>query len=116
MRAEIQAARDILSQVILPDEVAQLGLAFIENLHIDSLRAEITLFEAARAYTAADGREEVTPVDLREVAPLALRSRRSHFMVEYFTSQQVEETEIDSILDSILHTDTSTSQPSGKTA
>jgi magnesium chelatase subunit I len=48
-RSEIQTARDLLSQVILPDEVARLGLELIDPRTSTSLRAEITLFEAARA-------------------------------------------------------------------
>jgi magnesium chelatase subunit I len=100
---EIQAARDLLPRVSLPDEVARRGLAFIDRLQIDSLRAEITLFETARAFAAADGRESVTLEDLREVAPLALRVRRSNFMTEYFNTQQAEETEITSLLDELDH-------------
>ena len=61
---------------------------------IDSLRAEITWFEAARAYSAADGRTQVSPDDLQIVAPMCLRLRRSAFMSEYFTNQQGEETEM----------------------
>jgi magnesium chelatase subunit I len=101
-RSEIQAARDLLPQVVLPDEAARLGLELIDHLHIDSLRAEITLFEAARAYAAADGRLEVTPSDLQEVAPLSLRLRRSSFMSEYFASQQTEEAEISALLNEVL--------------
>ena len=65
---------------------------------IDSLRAEITWFESARAYTAADGRDEVTNEDLKAVAPMALRLRRSHFMNEYFKGQVSEEKELASLL------------------
>jgi magnesium chelatase subunit I len=100
---EIQAARDLLPQVSLPDEVARRGLAFIDRLQIDSLRAEISLFETARAFAAADGRESVTLEDLREVALLALRVRRSNFMTEYFNTQQAEESEITSVLDELDH-------------
>jgi magnesium chelatase subunit I len=99
LRDEIQAARDALSQVILPEDVAERGLAIVRELQIDSLRAEITLFEAARAYAAADGRLQITPQDLYEVAPMALRARRSNFMLEFFASQQVEETEIQNVLE-----------------
>jgi magnesium chelatase subunit I len=67
---------------------------------IDSLRAEITLFESARAYTAADGREEVTISDLVTVAPMALRLRRSHFMNEFFKGQVTEEKELAALLGS----------------
>ncbi|MGH7809135.1 MAG: hypothetical protein ACREP5_02550, partial [Candidatus Binatia bacterium] len=62
------------------------------------LRAEITWFESARAYAAADGRDEVTKDDLKAVAPMALRLRRSQFMNEYFKGQVGEEKELTSLL------------------
>jgi magnesium chelatase subunit I len=96
---EIQAARDLLPKVKLPDEVAHLGLALIQRLRLDSLRAEITLFEAARAYAAAGGQGEVQPNDLQAVAPIALRLRRSTFMEEYLSGRQAEEAEIRSVLE-----------------
>jgi magnesium chelatase subunit I len=105
LQAEIQAARDLLPQVELPDSVAESGLALIDELHIDSLRAEITLFEAARAYAAADGRNTVTAQDLFGVAPMTLRVRRSTFITEFFAAQQVEENEIRKILDASVSTD-----------
>jgi magnesium chelatase subunit I len=102
LRCEIQAARDILPQVKLSDPLARQGLAIIREMHIDSLRAEITFFEAARAYAAADGRLEVLQSDLDEVALLALRLRRSSFMLEFFSSQQSEESELRGVLDRTL--------------
>lgn len=98
-RDELQIARDMLPKVTLPDEVARLGLTLIDNLHIDSLRAEITLFEAARAFAAVDGRQAVIADDLVEVAPMALRLRRSSFISDYFSQQQDEENEINRILE-----------------
>jgi magnesium chelatase subunit I len=95
---EIQAARDALPAVTVPDDVAHLGLALIEQMRLDSLRAEITLFEAARAYTVADGRSEVVAQDLAVVAPMALRMRRSEFIENFFSQQQNEETELRSLL------------------
>ncbi len=103
LRCEIQAARDILPQVRLSDQLARQGLAIIREMHIDLLRAEITFFEAARAYAAADGRLEVSGSDLDEVALLALRLRRSSFMLEFFSSQQSEESELRSVLDRTLN-------------
>jgi magnesium chelatase subunit I len=91
---EIQAARDLLPRVSLPEDVARPGLELIEQLQIDSLRAEITLFEAARAHAAADGRQVTTIEDIRQVTPMALRLRRSIFMTEYLTQQQNEEEDI----------------------
>lgn len=95
---EIQAARARLQKVTLPDKVANPAIALVQKMGIDSLRAEITWFEAARAYAAADGREAVLPEDLNAVAPMALRLRRSQFMTEYFSSQEGEEEELEKLL------------------
>jgi magnesium chelatase subunit I len=102
LRDEIQTARELLKHVIIDDEVAKSGLDVVRTLQIDSLRSEITLFEAARAYAAADGRQAVGTSDLYQVAPMALRARRSTFMVEYFASHQAEETEILQVIDRTL--------------
>lgn len=101
-QAEIQNARDLLPEVELPEEVAHLGIALIERMKIDSLRAEITLFEAARAYAAADNRTTVSVDDLRTVAPMALRLRRSTFMTEFFARQDEEEQELTEVLGEVL--------------
>jgi magnesium chelatase subunit I len=102
-RTEIQIARDLLPQVKLSDEVAWLGLSLIERLKIDSLRAEITLFEAARAHAIADGRLEVSVEDLQTVAPMALRLRRSAFIRDYFKQQEPEEQELSGIIEKIFN-------------
>ena len=62
----------------------------IGNLELDSLRAEITLFEAARAHAAADSRDKVTMEDIKVVAPMALRLRKSTFIDEYIADQSSE--------------------------
>jgi len=99
---EIAHAKQILSKVELPEEVAKRGIQLIQRMQIDSLRAEITLFESARAYAAADNRTTVTMEDLRQVAPMSLRLRRSRFMTEYFQGRQEEEQEIQKKIDEIL--------------
>jgi magnesium chelatase subunit I len=91
---EIQSARARLPEVVLPDNVALPAIKMVQKMGIDSLRAEISLFEAARAYTAADGRDRVSPEDLQAVAPMTLRLRRSQFMNEYFSNQAGEEEEL----------------------
>jgi magnesium chelatase subunit I len=90
-REEIQHARDILFEVKIPENVANAGLELIKQLKITSLRAEISLFEAAKAYTAADGRKEVTIEDLNVVAPMALRMRRSAFISKFFEERNKED-------------------------
>ncbi len=89
-REEIQIARENIAEIELPDEIAKAGLDLIGNLDLDSLRAEITLFEAARAHAAADARDQVTVEDLRVVAPMALRLRRSAYLDQYIADQSIE--------------------------
>jgi magnesium chelatase subunit I len=98
---EIQSTRARLTKVILPDKIALPAIKLIQKMGIDSLRAEISWFEAARAYTAADGRKKVTPEDLFIVAPMTLRLRRSPFMVDYFNRQKGEEDEMNTLLQNV---------------
>jgi magnesium chelatase subunit I len=101
-REEVLAARRLLPSVALAPEAEQAGLELVRRLKIDSLRAEITMFEAARALAAADGRALATAEDVRAVAPLAVRLRRSPFMVEYFGAQASEEDEIGAALAELI--------------
>ena len=98
-RAEIQSARESLKLVQVPKPVAKAAISLIRTLKIDSLRAEISLFETARALAASDGRTEVELKDIRVVAPMALRLRRSAFMARYFDERVEEEQEMLSSLD-----------------
>lgn len=98
VRDELQAAREALPQVELTRAAERFGLSLIEELEIESLRAEMTLFEAARAHAVADGRASASPKDIRAVAPMALRLRRSAFMKDFFQSEQKEQRELDQLL------------------
>jgi len=93
-RNDIEQARRLLRKVEIPDKITQTGIALIQALQIDSLRSDINLFESARAYAAIDGRTEVTLDDLKLVAPMALRLRRSKFMNDYLALQQVEQADL----------------------
>jgi len=95
---EIRSAREQVGKVVVPDQIANPAIALVQKMGVDSLRAEITWFESARAYAAADGRVEVTLDDLKTVAPMSLRLRRSQFMNEYFKGQVGEEKELTSLL------------------
>ncbi|HSK66706.1 MAG TPA: hypothetical protein VK888_07245, partial [Anaerolineales bacterium] len=112
--AEIRTARERVPRVVIPDKVANPAIELVQRMGIDSLRAEITLFESARAYAAADGREEVTTGDLIQVAPMALRLRRSHFMTDFFKGQISEEKELASLLGSFNKKPKITKKPSKK--
>lgn len=98
MRQEVLAARDALPSVRLTPRAESYGLRLVEQMGIDSLRAEITLFEAARAHAAADGRREVLTKDIRAVAPMTLRLRRSAFMEDYLHQQAREERQLQRVI------------------
>jgi magnesium chelatase subunit I len=95
---EVAEARKRLPKVVFGSGVTQAGLRWIEQLKIDSHRAEMTLFEAARALAAADNRLEVSLDDLRTVAPLALRQRQTDFATKYFAAQQEEDETINKVV------------------
>ena len=97
-QAEISEAREQVSEVKLSDEAESFGLGLIEKLSIDSLRAEMTLFEAARAHAIADGRDTADPEDIRAVGRMALRLRRSEFMEDFFVRMEQESSELDQLL------------------
>jgi magnesium chelatase subunit I len=101
-REEIIHARDILQRTVIDDDAMRLGLELVRDLDIDSHRAEYTLFEAARAYAAIDARETAGVEDVRAVAPLALRQRRSEFMVNFAEAQRAEDEQIRQRIDHLL--------------
>ena len=99
---EVITARETLKNTTVANAALEIGLSLIQELGIDSHRADYTLFEAARTYAAADGRKVATTEDLRAVAPLALRQRRSEFMVNYFENQNQEDEQIKTSFDRLL--------------
>jgi magnesium chelatase subunit I len=103
-RDEIQTARELLPEVTISPEVESAGTRLVQKLGIDSLRSEITMFEAARALAAADSRKEVILDDLSVVAPMALRLRQSPFMIQYFKQQGEEEKRLSDALRGVLST------------
>jgi magnesium chelatase subunit I len=95
---EVQEARRRLHGVTVTAEARDLGLSMIKSLAIDSNRAEITLFEAARAHAAADERTEVMVPDIHAVALLALRQRSSAFLAQFFQEQEEEDNKVRAFL------------------
>jgi magnesium chelatase subunit I len=99
-RQDIIKAQDLLIETEVSDDALHMGLQLVHDLEIDSHRAEYALFEAARAYAASDGRSLATVDDLRAVAPMALRQRRSDFMTRFFEQSHQEDQEIEHRIDS----------------
>ena len=100
-RNELEEARKKLADVEITEKALSFGLSLIEGLGIESLRAEITLFEAARAHAVADGRKKAGLKDIRATAPLALRSRRSAFIKDYLANQAEEEAHLSELIRSL---------------
>ncbi len=98
LAAEIQAASALLPEVTIGDEARALGLQLVKSLEIDSNRAEITLFEAARAHAAADARPVAAVADVKAVALLALRQRQSTGLAQFFADQAAEESKMQAVL------------------
>jgi len=96
---ELVQAKELLPEVTIAAEAEQMALDLVNTLQITSSRAEIVTLEAARAHAAADGRIEATVEDVSTVAPMALRQRRSQFMVGYFEESEKEEEEIKAIME-----------------
>jgi len=98
MAEEIAKARARVSQVTIGPEAKRIGLQLIQQMAVDSMRAEITLFEAARAYAAADDRIEVLPSDIGAVSLIALRLRHSKGLEEFHRSQRSEDDRVTALL------------------
>jgi magnesium chelatase subunit I len=101
MAEQIESARARLPAVTVGDGARQLGLEVIKELGVDSGRAEITLFEAARAYCAADDRDQVTSADIRAVAPMSIRFRQNDGLNEFFRMQEAEDLKLHTLLDEL---------------
>jgi magnesium chelatase subunit I len=99
LKQEVAAAREILPHVTIAPEAEEFALDCIQALDIPSHRAEITLLEAARARVAADYRTLVTIEDVRPVAPLALRMRRSRQLEAYAEQIAVEDKVIGEVIE-----------------
>jgi magnesium chelatase subunit I len=96
---EIAEAQTLLPDVKLEPKAARLASEAILRLEIASNRAEIYTLEAARAYAAMDGRTLATSDDVRTVAPMTLRHRRSEFMIRYFEQCTTEDKLIQETID-----------------
>lgn len=75
IRRKIQAARDRVAEVVLPDAVLAKAVELCVALGADGLRGELTLMRSARALSAFNGKDDVSMETLRLIAPSALRHR-----------------------------------------
>ena len=94
MTDEIKEAQELLPHTTLTPQAQKLALEAIKQLKIASSRAEIFTLEATRAHAAADGRTAATEEDVRAVALMTLRQRRSEFMIQYFQESERQDSVI----------------------
>ena len=97
-QAAISAARDRVDNVTIAEDAARAAIRIIQQLGIDSHRTEIVMFETARALAAFEGRDEVTVADILNIAPMALRLRRSVQLHTLLQTQQTEAEEINAAI------------------
>ncbi|MDV6375743.1 VWA domain-containing protein [Deinococcus arenicola] len=76
LRERLQAARLLFPSVDLPDALLGHIAALSAAAQVRSLRADLVMHRAARAFAALEGRSEVSAADIERVAPLVLLHRR----------------------------------------
>ena len=96
---EINQASSRIADVTVGDGAKRLGLRLIHELKIESNRAEITLFETAKAYCVSDERMVVQPTDIESVALMSLRLRQSDSLTEFHGNQDEEDTLLLSLIE-----------------
>ncbi len=73
----IEEARRLLPRVVVPPAVLDALCARCAREGAEGLRADLTIYKAASALAAHEGRTTVTPDDVEAVAELALAHRRT---------------------------------------
>lgn len=92
LRAQIVAARRLLPQVVVPESIVRLIAHMCIDFNVEGLRADITIYKAATALAAFEGRQWVTEQDIRRAASMALPHRlpKSSFEQVSLNSQTLE--------------------------
>ncbi len=73
---QIEIARRLLPEVVISDHIMGLIASICTQLDVEGLRADITIYKAATALAALEGRRTVTEQDVQQVATMALSHRR----------------------------------------
>src|SRR5689334_2489301 len=95
LAARIVAAQALLPDVVLSDATLRQVASVCAAFDVDGLRADLVTARAAIAHAAWEGRGEVTAVDVRAAARLALPHRRRR---QPFDAPQLDESELDRAL------------------
>lgn len=73
---QIEIARRLLPEVVISDHIMGLIASICTQLDVEGLRADITIYKAATALVALEGRCTVSEQDVQQVAIMALSHRR----------------------------------------
>jgi len=93
LRQRIVAAKGLLPQVSLSEDLLELISRICIDLAVDGHRADIAIYKTASTLAAYEGRREVSEEDVREAAELALlhRQRRQPFDQPHLEEERLEE-------------------------
>lgn len=92
LRGQIETARRFLPQVVVPESILELIAHICTQFNVEGLRADITIYKAATALAALEGRQIVTEQDIRCIATMALphRLRKQPFEQPGLDPQELE--------------------------
>merc|ERR1712032_876922 len=96
---QIIAAQERLRDVKLNTEITRKISQVCSELGVDGLRGDIVTNRAARAFTAFDGRTEVTEEDVMKVATLCLRHRLRKDVLDTMDSGDKVQKVFDAVFD-----------------
>lgn len=99
----ILTAKERLSEVVLPEELLLLISRICTELHVGSLRADITLYKSAMALAAWHGRLEVLAEDIKQAAKWVLAHRRREHPMERSTRDGPPQDDTDELLDQLCN-------------
>ena len=91
-RERILRSRQLLERVAVSDDILELITDICAEYQVDGLRADIVMYKTASTIAAYEGREQVTPEDVREAAEMALlhRQRRQPFQQPHLVTEQLD--------------------------
>jgi magnesium chelatase subunit I len=92
LRRQIVAAKALLPQVVISDEMLFLIARIAIEMGVDGHRADLVMMKAAKTMAALNGREEVSEEDVHQSVDLALlhRMRRKPFQELAIDRQKLE--------------------------
>ena len=91
-RDRLLSSQQLLSEVIVPDDILELITDICAEYQVDGLRGDIVMYKTASTIAAYEGRTVVDVDDVREAALMALlhRQRRQPFQQPHLVTEQLD--------------------------